>query len=65
MGGKQDLVLKGLEATKTSIDEFLSYFPKDVVDTVRLKVQEENELNKKEFDASLGAILNLPTTSDK
>lgn len=58
------MVLKGLDATRRSIDEFLAYFPKDTVDTVKNKVKEENDLNFKEFDRSLGDILNPnPTTN--
>lgn len=55
---KQDVVLKGLDATKQSIDEFLAYFPPDTVDKVKAKVKEENELNYKEFDRNLGDIVN-------
>jgi len=52
--------LKGLEATKRSIDDFVAYFPKSTVDPVADKIQRENELNVKEFDPSLGKIVNLP-----
>ena len=62
LGGKQDLVLKGLDATKRDIDDFLAYFPSNQVDKVKAKVSEENELNIKEFDQSLGTILNMPST---
>ena len=55
---KLDVVLKGLDATRKSIDEFLAYFPQDTVDKVKAKVREENELNFKEFDPELGAIVN-------
>ena len=58
MAGKEALVLKGLEATKRGIDEFLSFFPKDDVDAVVRKIESENELNFKEFDPQLGDILN-------
>ena len=60
MVGKEALVLKGLEATKNSIDEFLAYFPSASVEPVKAKIQQENELNVKEFDRSLGDIINMP-----
>ena len=59
MAGKEALVLKGLDATRKNIDEFLAFFPESEVDAARAKVREENELNIKEFDSSLGNILNL------
>merc|ERR1719223_1618334 len=58
MSGKEALVLKGLEATKKGIDEFLSFFPKEDVEAVVQKIEKENELNFKEFDPQLGDILN-------
>lgn len=60
MDGKEELVLKGLEATRKSIDGFISYFPKSMVDPVSERINKENELNVKEFDPSLGNIVNLP-----
>ena len=59
MAGKEALVLRGLEATRKNIDEFLAFFPPSEVDAARARVREENELNVKEFDRSLGSILNL------
>jgi len=50
--------LNGLEAAQKSIDQFLSYFPKDTLDQVNRKIEEENALNASEFDSSLGAIIN-------
>lgn len=55
---KESVVLKGLDATRKSIDEFLGYFPASAVDDVRAKVTAENDLNFKEFDRSLGDIIN-------
>jgi hypothetical protein len=55
---KQDVVLKGLDATRKSIDEFLTYFPADAVDKVKAKVKDENDMNFKEFDRNLGDIIN-------
>jgi hypothetical protein len=52
------VVLKGLDATRSSIDQFLSFFPKDTVDNVRAKLKNENDLNFKEFDRTLGDIVN-------
>ena len=63
LAGKQDLVLKGLESTRKAIDDFLAYFPAENVEKAKAKVAEENALNEKEFDKSLGNILNLPTKS--
>jgi hypothetical protein len=61
MAGKEDLVIKGLEATQKTIDEFLAYFPKADIERVKAVVEEENAANVKEFDsASLGALLNMP-----
>jgi hypothetical protein len=60
MTGKEALVLKGLDATQQSIDSFIVYFPKAKVDEQRQKIANENELNIKEFDSSLGGIVNLP-----
>lgn len=63
MSGKEDLVVKGLQAAQTKIDEFLAFFPAETVGKVKARVQEENELNVKEFDKSLGEIINLPPPS--
>jgi hypothetical protein len=62
MAGKEQLVLKGLEASRLAIDDFLSFFPSESVNDVRKQIREENELNIKEFDSkTLGPLLNLPT----
>lgn len=58
LGDKEVIVLKGLDASKSTIDEFLAYFPADVVSSQREKIKEENDLNTSEFDSSLGTILN-------
>lgn len=58
LAGKESIVINGLAAARRDIDEFLSMFPKDVVEEQRAKIMEENELNYKEFDSSLGSILN-------
>ena len=58
MAGKEQLVLKGLDATRKNIDAFLAYFPADTVQEAATRVKEENILNYKEFDPALGAILN-------
>ncbi|KAL7464678.1 hypothetical protein ACHAXS_005015 [Conticribra weissflogii] len=58
MAGKESIVNKGLESVRRDLDDFLSYFPQDVVDQAKAKIAEENELNFKEFDPSLGTILN-------
>lgn len=63
MATKEPLVLKGLETTRKNIDDFLSYFPKSVVDEARDQVIRENEQNKKEWDPELGEIFNLPKES--
>lgn len=63
LSGKETLVIKGLESAQAKIDDFLSYFPEDTVTSVRKKIQLENELNVKEFDPSLGDIINLPPPS--
>jgi hypothetical protein len=58
MAGKEVLVLKGLEAAKSNIDKFLAFFPKSTVENIQKLIQEENDLNQKEFDPNLGVILN-------
>lgn len=61
MGGKEALVLKGLESTAAKLDEFLAYFDAKVVEETKAKILAENDLNVQEFDSSLGSIVNLPT----
>lgn len=64
LGGKETIVLNGLASTKRGIDDFVSLFPKEDVAAVVAKIEAENELNAREFDTELGAILNLkPTTT--
>jgi hypothetical protein len=58
MAGKEPLVLKGLDSARANIDEFLTYLDPSDLAAVRKKIDEENELNAKEFDSSLGVILN-------
>mmetsp|Transcript_41806 Transcript_41806/g.75283 ORF Transcript_41806/g.75283 Transcript_41806/m.75283 type:complete len:257 (-) Transcript_41806:59-829(-) len=62
--GKEAIVNNGFKSVRRDIDEFLSMFPQDVVDEAKAKIREENELNYKEFDPSLGSILN-PNPSPK
>lgn len=59
MNGKEEIVLKGLEATQIKLDEFLSFFDDAIVERVSAQVLEENKLNVEEFDKSLGDIINL------
>lgn len=63
MNGKEELVLKGLEAAQVKLDEFLSFFDQAIVKEVKNQVEEENALNVKEFDQNLGVIINLPPPS--
>ena len=63
MNGKEELVVKGLAATQIKLDEFLGFFEEATVQKIKDQVQEENELNVKEFDKSLGNIINLPPPS--
>lgn len=63
MNGKEEIVVKGLEATQVKLDEFLSYFDAETVTRVKTLVESENELNMKEFDKSLGDIINLKPIS--
>ena len=58
LAGKEAIVINGLKSVRRDIDEFLSYFPQDTVEEAKKKIFEENELNYKEFDLSLGSILN-------
>jgi hypothetical protein len=43
---------------RRDLDDFLSFFPTEVVEEAKLKITNENALNFKEFDPSLGSILN-------
>lgn len=58
-------MLKGLDATRKSIDDFLAFFPKSEVDAVAARVAEENRLNVKEFDPLLGDLLNMPLSPNQ
>ncbi|KAL7526679.1 hypothetical protein ACHAWF_001871, partial [Thalassiosira exigua] len=58
LAGKEAIVNNGLKSVRRDIDEFLGYFPQDVVDEAKAKILAENDLNFKEFDPSLGSILN-------
>jgi hypothetical protein len=57
---RERIVLQGLGSARNNLDLFVSYFPKDQVDIVRRQVQEENDLNRQEWDRTLGDIINLP-----
>ncbi len=63
MNGKEEIVVKGLEAAQIKLDEFLSYFDAETVTRVKALVESENDLNMKEFDKSLGDIINLKPIS--
>ena len=63
MSGKEEIVVKGLEATRIKLDEFLSFFDEATVTRVKDQVQSENDLNIAEFDKSLGDIINLKPIS--
>jgi hypothetical protein len=63
MAGKEALVIKGLEAAQLKLDEFLTFFPEEAVQKVKDKVKYENDLNIKEFDPTLGDIINLAPPS--
>ena len=58
LSGKETLVNNGLKSVRRDLDDFLAFFPADVVNEVKTKISMENELNFREFDPSLGAILN-------
>lgn len=61
LSGKEELVIKGLDASRRSIDDFLAFFPAADVEKAKAVVEQENQLNIKEFDTkALGALLNLP-----
>ena len=63
MNGKEEIVVKGLEATQIKLDEFVDFFDDAAVSKVKALIQEENELNKNEYDKSFGEILNLAPSS--
>ncbi|KAL3793007.1 hypothetical protein ACHAW5_007775 [Stephanodiscus triporus] len=58
LAGKEAIVNNGLKSVRRDLDDFLAFFPIDVVEEAKLKIANENELNFKEFDPSLGSILN-------
>ena len=58
MAGKEAIVMKGLDSVRKDIDDFLGYFPQDVLDQAKARIMSENELNFNEFDPELGSILN-------
>lgn len=58
MAGKEAIVVKGLDSVRKDIDDFLGYFPQDVLDQAKARIMSENELNFNEFDPELGSILN-------
>lgn len=58
LAGKEALVNNGLKSVRRDLDDFLSFFPTEVVEEAKLKITNENALNFKEFDPSLGSILN-------
>jgi hypothetical protein len=57
---RERIVLQGLASARNNLDLFMSYFPKDQVDILWCQVQEENDLNRQEWDLTLGDIINLP-----
>jgi len=63
MSGKEEIVVKGLEAAEGKLEEFLSYFDQETVARVMAQAEAENELNIKEFDKNLGDIINLKPIS--
>jgi hypothetical protein len=63
--GKETLVLKGLDASRRNIDDFLTYFPATEIDQAKSKIAAENKLNVDEFDPLLGKPLNLPPPAGK
>jgi hypothetical protein len=60
LSNKEDIVLKGLDSARKNIDEFLAFFPASDLTAVNARVSEENALNVKEFDTSLGPLINMP-----
>lgn len=58
LAGKEAIVINGLKSVRRDIDDFLSYFPQETVEEAKKRIAEENELNYREFDPELGAILN-------
>lgn len=52
-----------MEVSRSRIDQFLGFFPEDLVTKVQAKIKEENDLNMKEFDPEIGTILNPDPTA--
>ena len=59
MNGKEEIVVKGLEAAEIKLEEFLSYFDPEDVARIKAQAEAENQLNTQEFDKNLGDIINL------
>lgn len=64
LAGKEQIVLKGLQATRRNLDDFVAYFPSSEIEEVQKRIKQENDLNEKEFDSSLGVIINLRPVKD-
>eukprot|EP00636_Phaeomonas_parva_P009423 CAMPEP_0118853800 /NCGR_PEP_ID=MMETSP1163-20130328/2254_1 /TAXON_ID=124430 /ORGANISM="Phaeomonas parva, Strain CCMP2877" /LENGTH=214 /DNA_ID=CAMNT_0006786413 /DNA_START=200 /DNA_END=844 /DNA_ORIENTATION=+ len=54
---KAAFVLKALGATRTQLEGFLEFLPKDSVNAAQAVIEKENEVNIKEFD---GELYNMP-----
>lgn len=50
----------GFLTAQSNLDQFLTYFPEATVKEIKDRIFDENDLNVKEFDKSLGDIINLP-----
>jgi len=55
---QRKFVLTAMQATRNKLDGFLSYMPSDVVQAARKQVEDENDLNMKEFAGDVGTVMN-------
>lgn len=55
---QRTFIVQAMQSTRSKLDGFLAYLPEDVVQKARRQVEEENELNMKEFVGQDGGITN-------
>merc|ERR1719291_935408 len=55
---QRKFLVKAMKTTRDKLDGFLEYLPSDAIAAARQQVEEENNLNMKEFVGEDGAIMN-------
>jgi hypothetical protein len=59
---QKEYLFEALSSTRENLFVFLDYMPQEKVDQARLRVEEENKLNRKEFDLDSDAAIFNPVT---